>query len=126
MQVDNMVTRMNSMFPMSDSSPLQLHINGQDMKVDINSSIKVPGSPKADLALGQGKKANFWISYKHGDYIDKTGKRNWFINKFVNTSNTHGSGCTLSAAICSYLALGFNLIAFSRKGIPSFGCLLFT
>ena len=43
-------------------------------------------------------------------YIDKTGKRNWFINKFVNTSNTHGSGCTLSAAICSYLALGFNLI----------------
>ena len=74
MQVDNMVTRMNSMFPMSDSSPLQLHINGQDMKVDINSSIKVPGSPKADLALGQGKKANFWISYKHGDYIDKTGK----------------------------------------------------
>ena len=41
------------------------------MGVDINSSIKVPGSPKADLALGQGKKGNFWISYKHGDYIDE-------------------------------------------------------
>ena len=59
---------------MSDSQPLQLHIDGKDMKVDINSSIKVPGSPKADMALGQGTKGNFWISYKHGDYIDKSGK----------------------------------------------------
>ena len=61
MQVDNMVNKMNNIFPMSDSLPLQLHIDGKDMKVDINSSIKVPGSPKADMALGQGKKANFWI-----------------------------------------------------------------
>ena len=102
MQVDNMVTRMNAMFPMSDSSPLQLHINGQDMKVDINSSIKVPGSPKADLALGQGKKANFWISYKHGDYIDKTGKelpasfqqygslKSFFTKQFTNKAQDAG------------------------------------
>ena len=73
MQVDNMVERMTAMFPMSDSLPLQLHIAGQDMGVDINSSIKVPGSPKADLALGQGKTPNFWISYKHGDYVDSNG-----------------------------------------------------
>ena len=73
MQVDNMVERMTAMFPMSDSLPLQLHIAGQDMGVDINSSIKVPGSPKADLALGQGKTPNFWISYKHGDYVDSSG-----------------------------------------------------
>lgn len=74
MQVDNMVERLSNMFPMSDSLPLQLHIAGKDMGVDINSSIKVPGSPKADLALGQGKTPNFWISYKHGDYIDTSGK----------------------------------------------------
>ena len=29
-------------------------------------------------------------------YLDVTGKREWFTNKFVNTKNTHGSGCTLS------------------------------
>ena len=27
----------------------------------------------------------------------------------MDTQNTHGSGCTLSAAICSYRALGFEL-----------------
>ena len=43
-------------------------------------------------------------------YFDVNGNRKWFINKFVNTKNTHGSGCTLSSAICSYQALGFDLI----------------
>ena len=28
----------------------------------------------------------------------------------INSKNTHGTGCTYSSAICSYLALGFNLI----------------
>ena len=43
-------------------------------------------------------------------YFDGNGKGKWFINKFVNTQNTHGSGCTLSSAICGYQALGFDLI----------------
>ena len=61
--------------------------------------------PKAVLIKGGG------LNYLKGKdfYIDKTGNRNWFLNDFVNTSNTHGSGCTLSAAICSNMALGFNL-----------------
>ena len=28
----------------------------------------------------------------------------------INSKNTHGTGCTYSSAICSYLALGFNLL----------------
>ena len=61
--------------------------------------------PKAVLIKGGG------LNYLKGKdfYIDKTGIRKWFINDFVNTSNTHGSGCTLSAAICGNIALGFNL-----------------
>jgi hypothetical protein len=102
MQVDNMVQRMQNIFPMSDSRPLQLHIAGQDMGVDINSSIKVPGSPKADIALGQGNKGNFWISYKHGDYIDKSGKelpasfqqygslKTFFTKEFTNKAKDAG------------------------------------
>ena len=38
--------------------------------------------------------------------------------KFINTKNTHGTGCTISAAICANIALGFNLensILNSRK-----------
>ncbi len=48
-------------------------------------------------------------------YFDNTGKKVWFINKFVDTKNTHGSGCTLSSAICGYQALGFDLIESIKK-----------
>lgn len=34
----------------------------------------------------------------------------------VQTTNTHGTGCTLSAAISSYLALGFDLTDASMRG----------
>jgi len=43
-------------------------------------------------------------------FIDKKGNNYWLKNKFIDTDNTHGSGCTLSAAICSNLALGLNLL----------------
>ena len=32
-----------------------------------------------------------------------------FVSKRINTKNTHGTGCTLSSAIASYLALGESL-----------------
>ena len=34
---------------------------------------------------------------------------------YINTRNTHGTGCTLSAAITAYLALGHNLAASVKK-----------
>tara|TARA_Y100001978_G_scaffold200813_1_gene217852 strand:+ start:503 stop:1285 length:783 start_codon:yes stop_codon:yes gene_type:complete len=43
-------------------------------------------------------------------YIDNKGNKYWLENKYIDTNNTHGSGCTLSAAICSYLALGIDLL----------------
>ena len=43
-------------------------------------------------------------------FIDKNGTRDWLVNEFINTKNTHGSGCTLSAAICAYRALGLEMI----------------
>mgnify|MGYP002229139335 CR=1 FL=1 len=33
----------------------------------------------------------------------------WFKGKRINNNNTHGTGCTLSSAIASYLARGENL-----------------
>lgn len=37
-------------------------------------------------------------------------KFEYFPSKRVNTKNTHGTGCTLSAAITSYIAKGYNLL----------------
>ena len=48
-------------------------------------------------------------------FIDKNGKRDWLVNEVINTKNTHGSGCTLSAAICAYRALGLELIDSIKK-----------
>lgn len=33
----------------------------------------------------------------------------WFCGKRINNPNTHGTGCTLSSAIASNLAKGYNL-----------------
>lgn len=43
-------------------------------------------------------------------FIDNEGNNYWLKNKFIDTNNTHGSGCTLSAAICGYLSLGEDLL----------------
>lgn len=40
-------------------------------------------------------------------YNDKGVK--WFKTKKIETNNLHGTGCTLSSAIASFLALGFSM-----------------
>ena len=37
------------------------------------------------------------------------GNITWFEGKRINNPNTHGTGCTLSSAIASHLAMGYNL-----------------
>lgn len=43
------------------------------------------------------------------DMLYKNGVADWFIGKRINNPNTHGTGCTLSSAIASNLAKGYNL-----------------
>ncbi|MBR6523522.1 MAG: bifunctional hydroxymethylpyrimidine kinase/phosphomethylpyrimidine kinase [Clostridia bacterium] len=43
------------------------------------------------------------LLYENGDYY-------WFKSKRIDNPNTHGTGCTLSSAIASNLANGFDLI----------------
>lgn len=53
------------------------------------------------------------LFYAQGDVI-------WFEGKKINNSNTHGTGCTLSSAIASNLALGYDIsesVARSKKYI---------
>lgn len=42
-------------------------------------------------------------------YLDQTGETFWLDSPRIETKNTHGTGCTLSAAIASCLALGMDL-----------------
>ncbi|MCH9717509.1 MAG: hydroxymethylpyrimidine/phosphomethylpyrimidine kinase, partial [Gammaproteobacteria bacterium] len=43
------------------------------------------------------------------DILCQAGECTWFELKRINTKNTHGTGCTLSAAIASYIAQGQSL-----------------
>ena len=43
------------------------------------------------------------------DLLYAGGNLTWFSGKRINTTNTHGTGCTLSSAIAAGLAKGFSL-----------------
>ena len=43
------------------------------------------------------------------DLLWQNGETNWFYGKRINNPNTHGTGCTLSSAIASNLAKGYDL-----------------
>ncbi len=76
MQIDNLDKGLSEIFTTvgnASSKGLPLFINGQDMGVSINGGVKVEGVPKSDLAFGINDKANFWVSYKHGEYINDEG-----------------------------------------------------
>lgn len=58
------------------------------------------------------------VLLKGGHFSDDTaddllyqvnGESEWFCAKKINTTNTHGTGCTLSSAIATYLAKGDSL-----------------
>jgi hydroxymethylpyrimidine/phosphomethylpyrimidine kinase len=49
-------------------------------------------------------------------YLDRDGRQQVFKSKAIQSNNTHGTGCTLSSAIASYIALGDDLMLAIEKG----------
>ncbi|MCC8024866.1 MAG: bifunctional hydroxymethylpyrimidine kinase/phosphomethylpyrimidine kinase [Clostridium sp.] len=49
------------------------------------------------------------------DLLYREGSYKWFNGKRINNPNTHGTGCTLSSAIASNLAKGYDLDAAVEK-----------
>ena len=43
------------------------------------------------------------------DLLYREGEYRWFCGKWIDNPNTHGTGCTLSSAIASNLAKGYDL-----------------
>lgn len=49
------------------------------------------------------------------DLLVKNGAETWFEGKRIDNPNTHGTGCTLSSAIASNLAKGFDLLSSVKR-----------
>ena len=49
------------------------------------------------------------------DLLYANGKHRWFEGKRIDNPNTHGTGCTLSSAVTSNLAKGFDLEASVKR-----------
>ncbi len=95
------------------------------------SEVVTPNIPEAEILSGMTIKnaddmetAAKLISEKYGcavlckgghqindadDLLWRDGKGKWFRGRRINNPNTHGTGCTLSSAIASNLAKGYNL-----------------
>ncbi|WP_287386948.1 bifunctional hydroxymethylpyrimidine kinase/phosphomethylpyrimidine kinase [Lachnospira sp.] len=70
--------------------------------IDENYSKKSNGRPAILIKGGHSiEDANDLLLYK--------GELTWFENERIHNDNTHGTGCTLSSAIASYLSLGYDL-----------------
>ena len=58
------------------------------------------------------------------DLLYADGEMQWFEGKRIDNPNTHGTGCTLSSAIASNLAKGYDLdTAVERAKAYISGCL---
>ena len=92
--------------------------NQPEAEALLNASIKtLPDMAEAAESLGEKYCFNVLIKGGHlhqesaSDvlYMHSTKKHQWFHAERIHTKNTHGTGCTLSSAIASYLAQGYAL-----------------
>ena len=95
------------------------------------AEVTTPNLPEAEILAGMkissredmeraaeriGQRAGCAVLCKGGhnlndanDFLWQPGKTDWFQGRRIENPNTHGTGCTLSSAIASELALGFSL-----------------
>lgn len=100
-------------------TPLCTVITPNIPEAEVLSGIKINGPEECEAAAREimklGCKAvlikggHAGTDYKKDFLAASDGTRQWFSMPTVNTRNTHGTGCTLSSAICSYLAMGHGL-----------------
>jgi len=67
------------------------------------------------VLLKGGHSINKEDSCQSNDFLYFNNKGTWFTGKRINNPNNHGTGCTLSSAIASNLAKGFDLITSVQK-----------
>ncbi|MEM0997067.1 MAG: bifunctional hydroxymethylpyrimidine kinase/phosphomethylpyrimidine kinase [Bacteroidota bacterium] len=110
LQVSAIQAMVETLFPLATVITPNLHEAAllADMKVANKTDMQRAAEKIADLA------PQAWILVKGGhldeeggtDLLYHAGESEWLRTEFVPTHNTHGTGCTLSAAIAARLALG--------------------
>jgi phosphomethylpyrimidine kinase len=98
--------------------PIATVITPNKHEAELISGININSAPDIDNAaqkiLGLGAKS---VLIKGGHFENKVMTDYLYIDKkpitfdgmYIQTTNTHGTGCTLSSAIASYLAIGLPL-----------------
>ncbi len=120
LQEDAILSLKNDMFSLSDIITPNLHEARLLFQKDINTK---EDAKEACIYLGTfGCKYVLIkaLEYEVGFSIDclyciKTKEFTYFKNKKIDTLNTHGTGCSLSSAIASYLALGLDITSACKK-----------
>lgn len=86
-------------------------------EAEVLSGIKITTTEEMEKAAGEiGEVYGCAVLLKGGhalndanDYLFQNGRGKWFSGQRIHNPNTHGTGCTLSSAIASNLAKGFEL-----------------
>ncbi|NTV01196.1 MAG: bifunctional hydroxymethylpyrimidine kinase/phosphomethylpyrimidine kinase [Chlorobiaceae bacterium] len=92
------------------SSPEQIEQAARRLQMEGARSVLVKGGH------GEGAECR--------DCLLHEGRFHWFPSEWIETANTHGTGCTLSSAIASQLASGQDMVEAVEKGIAYTKCAL--
>lgn len=121
---DNAIERLKTkLFPLADiltpNIPEAIVLSNIEIKNDKDMEIaarKISNTYKASVLLKGGHSINDANDF----FYSRKDKGKWYKSKRIDNKNTHGTGCTLSSAIASYLAKGESLedsIAYSKDYI---------
>lgn len=111
---ENIDTLKNELFPMVDIITPNMHEACEILKCDMPNTIDDVKNMARELhkfgskyVLVKGGHGNFDdcidILYDGNDFYE-------FSLPRINTKNTHGTGCSLSSAIASHMAIGHNIV----------------
>lgn len=112
MEADAVEALLGKLMPLSSLITPNLH------EAELISGIKIKTAEEMILAAKEiAKSYSGGILIKGGhleensnDLLYTKGDIIWFKGEKIDNSNTHGTGCTLSSAIASNLALGYDLV----------------
>jgi len=86
---------------------------------EVNTPADMEGAAEAILGLGAGAvlvKGGHLAGGRADDLLADADGSEWLPAERIDTPNTHGTGCVLSAAITSFLARGEDLRTAARQG----------
>jgi len=118
--VDRLIPQADIITP--NTAELLTLCRAQGIKIDSNQPITHTTVETLSMALFESlpvkengnrvsllSKGGHLKSDQSNDFLVTENSTLWFDSKRVNTQNSHGTGCTLAAAICAQLALGKRL-----------------